>query len=164
MAMVAGLMFLSCSAEAFDGQKPGFIMGFGCGPGYVIEDVTRFSHLLGVVTDLKIGYAFSDRFLLFYNGRQFWTESSDRFYTVAYPSVGSIYFLRDASPALFLSGGVGISLGVVENGSTFGGLSGQCGIGYEFGRHAYVELNLVATHTFRGSVYNMALTLNILGY
>jgi len=80
------LFFLAANVHAFDGQRQGFILGFGLGPGftsYTEEFTLEFMGLkssverdrqnkLGVMSDFKIGYAPNNSLEIYYTNKVSW--------------------------------------------------------------------------------------------
>jgi len=75
-------VFTAASVSAFNGERKGFVLGFGIGPGY-----TNFSQEVGgiesdsegklsFVTDFRIGGGFNEQFLLYYENRVSWFKTT----------------------------------------------------------------------------------------
>jgi hypothetical protein len=72
------LLLLGRSAEAFDGERPGLVLGAGIGPatsfvnqeldGFSLGEFTRF----GAALDLRAGWGMNESILLFASARSTW--------------------------------------------------------------------------------------------
>lgn len=71
LLVLAASLLLCADAHAFDGQRKGFVLGFGAGPGHLDFGQEKES-TWGVQTDLKIGAGLNDQTLLHYTGKQIW--------------------------------------------------------------------------------------------
>lgn len=106
---------------AFDGQKKGFILGLGIGPGMdsFTQDIT--SDFIDVesaretkpalITDFKIGYAPNNQLLVYYVSKVAWfglTNAFDESVTITNGNggIGVSYFLNSKN---FIAGGLGLS-------------------------------------------------------
>ncbi|MGE3844936.1 MAG: hypothetical protein AB7I50_25510 [Vicinamibacterales bacterium] len=154
--------------EAPRGRK-GFIIGLGGGIGLHrhseplfgfggFDDISYSS--VGLATEFSIGYAPSDRVLVYYaNAVQFSTDSP--YDLVGLTGGGITYAIRPQAPSWYISGAIGAATGAeVDFGNwRFGdverGLAFSAGGGHEFARHwllggsaMVLELDGV-THTVR---------------
>jgi len=188
------LLFPSVS-QAFDGQRKGFILGGGVGVGG-----TKFkqeSNVLGpyggstiaesdwenktaFVTNFKIGYAFDERWQLYWSQRGSWFEmrnvySSDVTIMNGVGGAGVTYYFRPTSPSWFLNGTLGIStwaLPFESNSDTWVGFGIAFGGGYEFSRFWSVDLTLSSGEpTYDYGVFELKtkansinITINYLAY
>ncbi len=156
-------------AGAFDGQRKGFVLGFGTGAGSLVA-LEGSGTLTGLQTDLKIGAGVSDRVLVFYSGKQLWVSVGDALLTAALPSVAVAYYTRPSGPSPFLTGGAGVwLLGAVGSELTGIGVMGPgafVGAGYEFGRHAALEVDAgIGVMPWDDTSFgNLAVTFSVLGY
>jgi len=164
LALAAALFLagLPRPADAFDGDRRGFVLGFGAGPGLCAGQ-------WGLETDLKIGKGLTDRTVLHYSGKQIWVVTDGGFFTAGYPSIALTVFDHPRSPSGYFT--VGGGLGIL--GAAFGDFGGVAalgpsafiGFGYEFTPHGAVELHLGGSLPGEGVLLtNASLTLNVLGY
>ena len=165
------LILASRPCSAFDGQRRGFLLGFGAGIGSVAAGEVVKPDIIGLQTDLKLGWGISDQWQVLYSGKQIWWSSEDVFVTGAFPSVGAAYYLKPNAPSIFVTGGVGgWILGAAARdigvGVAFLGPGGFVGAGYEIGRHICLELDagVGALPSADAGFGHVALTLSILGY
>lgn len=163
----AVLCRFSVPAYAWDGDRKGFVLGFGAGPGYAENSGGWKNPRGGLQTNLRFGYAPSARWVIHYNGQQFWGR-----YAMLHPALGCSYYLRDRGPCAFVTAAVGGSYLFSESWieSDGGGRAGlpvfHLGAGYEPVPHLSGELDAVITMTPGSSTrgLNVALMVNILGY
>lgn len=124
-------------------------------------------------TDLKIGHAFSNQFMLYYsNDANFYTFDApfgDGTYlsSLGMTGIGGTYFLNPYAPSFYLHGTVGI--GVLSsfliddpgNSDSIAGLGLSLGGGYEFARHFMVDGEVILTsleNDLRGRALRVGLT------
>ena len=150
-------------AWAFDGQRTGFVLGFGTGPSYFDENPAGTEvGSWGLKLDTKIGFAPSDRIQLHYSGRNH-IGRSELFWQ---PSVLAFYYLEPTAPSLLFAVGTGFSYRTeIESNGDRHGYAILGGIGYEFVPYVYFEFDVAKTvDTTFASDWNLSLTLGILAY
>lgn len=139
-------------ANAFDGQRKGFIFGGSIGPAYTTVDYVstfrRRAETVGVQTAFIIGGGVSNQVTISYTGLQFWGNLG--FEEVGFallPSVEMRYFFSPDAPAAFGTLGFGPAVYDSNRGDwNFGtGAAPHIGFGYEFSRHYSAELEVVYT-------------------
>jgi len=167
--MLAGLflLILSANAQAFDGQRKGFILGGGLGLGmtsYTLEFGTLTSdrfNKISFMTDFKIGYAPTDQVEIYYSSKGSWWSESGTTFLHSYGTAALSYYLLPQSPTFYLTGGIGFSSLAApfeNNTTTETGFGFFGGAGYEFIRHFAIEANLMygqpgsSGDTFKGLV------------
>ena len=160
--MVVALLVSASSASAFDGERRGFILGFGIGGGLTsftqelsgfgagIDATSERENKGAFATDFRIGGGFSNQFLLYYVSRVSWfniTNVFDNSVTIAsgVGGLGVTWYTASAGPSWFVSGLLGFAnwSAVFENDS--GGQNGfgvSGGGGYEFSSHWSIEASL----------------------
>ena len=149
-AMVLCVTLLSLSqvdtADAFDGKRRGFVLGFGAGPAaWSVVEPTGRDLKLGPLTDLKIGHGISDRVLVYYTGLTMiagLADGAEDGRLVILPSVGVRYYRKGQSPSSFGEIGAGFAIAddPAANEINFvGGFVPHLGIGYEMGNHVSFE-------------------------
>lgn len=185
VGFVAVLAFVP-PASAWDGQRKGFILGLGLGPGFIsfsqtIDDSATRENRGVFATDFKIGYAFNHRVLLYFNRRDAYfrapDESDGRVMAVSNISaLAASYYFQPEAPSFFAAGGIGISAWrtpfASEHKNRYG--VGFCvGGGYEFSRNFSVDISLVGSNAINPVEEEMdvsyqtaalILTLNVMGY
>ncbi|MGB2768945.1 MAG: hypothetical protein WBC88_04390 [Candidatus Zixiibacteriota bacterium] len=132
------LFFLAVNAYAWDGQRKGFLLGFGIGPGFTSftqkvtypHDTNRvvvIRHIPGVsaesgrqnkaavVTDFKIGYAPDNTWAIYHTSKVYFygiTNMSGWDVTIA-SGLGALavsYWFKPQAPSPFVAGGLGYSI------------------------------------------------------
>ena len=163
--IVAGILLsliMVSSTYSFDGYRKGFVLGFGIGPGVCFDLPNRPGANWGIHSDLKLGVGLNDGILFHYTGKQFWhgiTEGTrGDVYTVIQPSLGISYYLEPQAPAFFWTTGCGLSAALfIETGLCY-----FIGAGYEYSSHLNLEFNVI--YNVEPGIFNLSLTLNVLGY
>jgi len=143
----------SQGGEESSANRKGFIIGFGAGaglhrpPSFVVRD--RFGRVvssgggedkLAIATDFSVGYASSDRLLLYYSNKIGFT-TDDRVDGVSVTGFGVTYMFRRSSPSAFVSGsgGLGAAATFITSRSAETGPGFTAGGGYEFARHLSIN-------------------------
>lgn len=151
---------LISDADAFDGNRKGFILGGGLGLG-----VTSFTQTvggfgprltlergrkLGLQTSFRIGYAPSEYGQIYWSNRVSWFGMENNFgnhVAIAHGigGIGVTYYFHPVTPSFFITGVIGFSTWFTLFESypdiLYGdGISG--GFGYEFVRHWSVEISV----------------------
>jgi len=154
LILIACLIILfTINIFAFDGEREGFILGFGAGYGYsTIEKVKRLNvekDYTGVYTDLRIGAALTEQIAIHYSGKQI-VGFSNGGWIIFYPGIGLTYYHKPQAPSimfmtgigLFGGGGSGLSKVARYDLNLVGsGINLYLGVGYEFAKHFMVEFN-----------------------
>ena len=146
------LMLAVPDAASAQVERKGFILNLGLGAARVSTS-SQFgpgTPEIGVGTDFKIGYAPSDRLLLYYsNDAAFQSRpNSDDILATGLSGFGAMYFLDPGENSFYVDGAIGIaarrsisSTGGFDAGITGSGL--QVGGGYEFDRHWLLDVDLI---------------------
>lgn len=167
LLVLTAVIVTATSVRAFNGQRKGFMLGFGIGPGY-----TNFSQeadgpesesegKAAIVTDFKIGGGFNEQFLLYYENRVSWFKMKvvDEFWydpftdelrytetdvTIAHGIglVGMSYYFKTEVPSFYVLGSIGVSTWSApfeSDSDTWVGFGISGGAGYEFAKHWSVE-------------------------
>ena len=153
-SILAGLV-VTTSLEAFDEQREGFIVSLGAGVssinteidvGNMGADETSF----GLATSFKIGYGFTNQFLLYYVSDVSWygydNDPNDDTYTSGHGGIGASYYIEENSP-YYVMGAIGI--GSFTNFSESEGETGSAfiiGGGYEVSPHFQIEATYLSTN------------------
>lgn len=170
------------SASAFNGQRKGFILGFGLGPG--LTPVGGDNKIVLANTSFKIGIGLSEQLLLYWSSRGAWYKTDYHYYESGQKSVtelfgvaglGMSYYLLETAPAMYVTGSLGYS--AVSNpfesyaNDADVGLGLSMGVGYEFSPHYSVEATLAngsISHGGQGSTkiprWSLQVTFNALAY
>jgi hypothetical protein len=175
---------------AWDGQRQGFILGVGVGPGYTTykqrleyggeSQTSDNENSLSLTTPFRIGYAPSDQLMIILHANASWfgmDNANGEHVTILseLDAISIAYFINSSPPyKTYLTGGIGFSSWSApfedsESSSGFGLLGG---IGYEFNPHwdalfslcwsnpSYDELGIELT-TYPVTI---SLTVNWTGY
>lgn len=131
--------------------RKGFIIGAGAGAGLQrspgFPSVDRFGRFTegggsnaSVVTNFMVGYAPTDRTLLFYSSRAVFTSNA-ALDILAVGGLGMTYMLRPTTPTAYVTGSIGRGLGfnITRSSADEVGLGWSGGAGWEFRRHLSLE-------------------------
>jgi len=155
-------ILFSTSALAFDGNRGGFLLGFGGGlhntsvgiyfQNNNIESYTRS----GLATSVKIGGGITNNFALYFvrNAVSYSApyyqglKVKDATYVLGITGIGGAYYLSPSAPSVYFHGGIGVgdlsapleSDTINDTGSAF-----MFGAGYEFKAHLMLEGTLLST-------------------
>jgi Bacterial SH3 domain len=157
------------------GGRKGFVIGLGGGVGLhhsttpttVFRGVTfggETTNSFGLATNFLIGYAPTDRLLVYYqNAVQF--SSSSTYDLVGLTGGGATYALKAGARSWYISGAIGGGIGAevdFDSGSVDSverGLAFDIGGGYEFARHwflggtvMFVKLDGTTQTVYRGTI------------
>jgi len=179
LGIAVSLLLLPPEAQAFNGERGGFILGLGAGfgsakwtisaeEGSVSAEVSNTES--GIATSFKIGGGISDQMLLYYSNRVVFFSVEDHSFYQGMSAVAGSYYLEPTGPSVYFTGELGI--GVVADrdaGESESGLGLGLGVGYDFGNHIVVEGSYMhSTVASEGeadwSISNMTLTVNWLGF
>jgi len=151
----------TASALAWDGQRQGFILGAGAGPGFYSytskeespEIITRnYDRLIsaGFQFNFKIGFAPTDRLLFHLTTKAsvFGEEHTGK--TTGITGLGADYYLKPNPPSLYITGVAGLSWWgetllaqqIIYESTGFHGFGISGGFGYEFSQHLSAEFSL----------------------
>ena len=123
---IVGVMLLTAAnASAFDGQRKGFILGFGLGPGMDMHKQNASVSVLGIslldqdfvdeskfafATDFRLGYAPNNQLIIYYDNKVSWFKADWGEEMAVNISTGSVNIMG-YSDVMVLSGltGFGVS-------------------------------------------------------
>ena len=180
------------SLFGFDGNRKGFLLGFGAGLSQVSfyqeaeagEQSMKSDTMdeIGFVTDFKIGYGLNNRFELYYSNKVAWftMESSidDVIIADGISVIGGSYFLSSElndntwHPSAFISAGLGFSswsAPLEDDSDAMKGVGFFLGAGYEATKHLRISLEYFGNNpsiTSNGltiTTYSNAIMLTING-
>jgi len=152
-SILASVLVVS-SLEAVDEQKEGFIIGLGIGMSSINTEVSFGGYdwderSFALATSFKIGYGFTNQFLLYYTNDISWygydNDPYDDTYISGMSGIGVSYYLEENSP-YYVMGAIGIGSysnfteGDSETGSAF-----SVGVGYEVSPHFQIEATYLST-------------------
>ena len=157
VALALGILILIAgTARAFDGNRSGFLLGFGLGSGYThvtqtvtssyVGDTSASEDKFGVASEFKIGAGIGEQFQLYYVNRLNWfsadSAGGSTTFTAGVGLVGVSYYLEKEAPSIYLMGLIGVSTWDTpfeDNGSSSVGFGIGAGAGWEFARHFSFE-------------------------
>lgn len=152
-AVAAGLLLLSTSASALDGERRGFLVGVGIGTqstDATMDMDNGFERFEGDVSEsgtalsFRIGGGLSDRSTLYVTRRHNFGEDD-----VSYglTGIGASYYFTTSGPSFYVHGGLGageISFGGPDEGIGDGrGRAAMFGAGMETARGLHVEMTFM---------------------
>jgi hypothetical protein len=165
LSILAMLVTFAGQTSAWDGQRKGFVLGFGVGGSQVnydmimteegwywgYDEVEESVKKTTVFTDFTIGYAPSNQVMFFYSNRVSWIGSQEfdlefirgeDSITSGISSLGARYYLSPNAPAFFFSGGLGPSVWnwMVERKT---GTGVYFDVGAELSPHVDLKLSVV---------------------
>lgn len=150
--LIFTLLSFSLSTHALDGKKSGFWGELGIGLGQLEYSNVSFDETeSGIVTNLRIGYGFTNRFQLFYLRNATWTAENDYIIADGISGLGANIWLNSS---IYLMAGTGIGdLTPIytgddeyeDNADQETGNAYLGGIGYEFAKHNNLQVSLLKT-------------------
>ena len=160
------LVAVAGSANAFDGNRKGFWLGFGAGFGSIsISDQGPDNSLSGFQTSLDIGAGITDQLLILYSGHTSFYSADGLNLVWGTPTVILRYYFTPTVNSFYIFGGPAVAAGIgwdqYDAGAGFGGLGGTVGTGYQFGRHYQVQLGVLLTHSEQTSYNAFHATMNV---
>ncbi len=193
MVLSVALVLILCVttvAQAFDGERQGFILGAGVGAGLTsytqtvsygsLSETSNRENAFGIMSDFKIGYAPSNVMEIYWMSKVSWFGMENALggdVTIAngIGGLGVTYFFQPTAPSAFVSGGIGFSSWTApfeEGADAWYGVGASAGAGYEFAPHWYVEGNVCWGNPsteeygvdFSTNSLSAKLTLNVIGY
>lgn len=143
--LCVAMAFMASNASAWDGERKGFQLGIGLGPGYYKEP--GFNKV-GVGTDFKIGYAPSNKLSIYWMSKAtFFSLGSGILAAFSVGGPGVSYSPKSEGASPYIEIGAGFSTIKVISGSlgTFGvnGAGVAAGAGYNFANRFSIGGNLV---------------------
>ena len=152
---LAGALLVAAapSAGAFDGDRKGFVLGGGIGGGAASLEQEITGTLSGsgaketkgtFVTDFRIGGAFNENWMLYYDNQVWWGsaefKSGTQTFALGIGLVGLSYYFTAGAPSWYLVGSVGVStFGPSDDYGAQSGFGISGGAGYEFAPHWSAE-------------------------
>lgn len=189
VALIGAFILLSIEASAFDGERRGFILGLGIGPGltsykqtvsYAGSSESASESKFGFQTDFKIGYAPSNNLAIYYSSKVSWFGMENIMgdnITIANGLAAAAfgYYFEEEGPTPFITGGAGLASWnpvFTSNAEVWRGFGMYFGGGYEFANHFEICGNLIwGNPTTSEGNYKLStnsvifqLTLNFMAY
>ena len=165
LMLLVVFMCIMSSLLAFDGNRKGFLLGFGAGLAQTsfsqemefndINAKTETMDEIGLATEFKIGYGLTNRFEVYYSNQVAWfsmENSLNEDITIAdgISVIGGSYFLSSKlndntwHPSPFISAGIGLSswdAPLEDEDEAWEGKGFFIGLGYEPAKHFRLSLN-----------------------
>lgn len=165
------ILLIASNIMAFNGERRGFLLGFGMGPG--LMPLNGGNKIVLFNSDFRIGHGFSDKFQLYLSAKTAWAkdEYCNQMKIFGIGGIGMSYYCSKSNLLVYITSSVGLTLMNTTIGPEFRpGLS--FGIGYEFSKHWSLEGTFICqsttSHTFyERDIYPVLcykLTLNTLAY
>ncbi len=166
-------------AQAFDGERKGFMLNLGGGMGkgeITLSNATASISAdgTGFISDFKIGGGANEQMMIYYTNRALWYSVSSE---PGVPSLvngmsalGVSYFLEPTAPSAFFSGALGF--GVLTDSEATDSDTGPgftIGVGFEFSTNWIVEATYMSAKVFEENdldvtVSNVAVTISWFAY
>jgi hypothetical protein len=157
------LLFLTGNAHAFDGQRKGFILGFGLGSGFVsIELREDREYEVAVTTDGRIGYAISNSWQIYWTFKDAQLRMHKTTRWLEFQGIGCSYYFKPEAASRFVAVGIGSSH--YGGGGRYSHLGAFAGGGLEFSRHLSLETYLSWHKTRYRRFVSFRVSINVLGY
>lgn len=166
ITFVLMVLFISSQTFAMDGNRQGFVLGFGIG-GHTI-DVNNNVDYSGLATSFKIGGGFNQNFLLYYVRDASWySVNSGTTFVSGITGVGGSFYLSANAPSVYILGGIGIgdlAAPFETNVSSSTGDAVLFGLGFEFSPHVSIEGKILNTDIDGLETSSLLVTFNYLLY
>ncbi|RAP30746.1 hypothetical protein DID78_02235 [Candidatus Marinamargulisbacteria bacterium SCGC AG-343-D04] len=190
-----GVFSVNIQGKVFDKNRKGFIVGLGVG-GHSTKLITRFDRvttsfidgkfsmvtdgtksntesIFGVFSSVKIGYGFTNQFLVYYLRDAAWYSINNTKQASGIMGIGTSYYFKPDSQTFFVSLGLGLGDQTYVDTSTeprFG--SAICvGLGFEFKPRLSLETKFLKNLTkdkdlwnYENEVDSFSMSLNYLWY
>jgi len=140
---------MSPPADAFNGKRTGFMLGFGVG-GHVFEgDFERGDHR-GLATVFRLGFGLSEQLQLFIVEEVSWFKRSGDSYFFTLDGAGARFYFSPTARSFYLNATIGLASisdyagyydGYFINAGKGPGLS--LGAGFEIRKHFNIETSLI---------------------
>jgi hypothetical protein len=147
LALTLALMLVPLSTYAFDGQRKGFVMGFGCGYSpwakWSRDNPSLSETGQGLDMRIPLGYAWSNQNMLVYEGAPTFFKSNDDEHSCATQGVWGIrwyHYFAVPGRTWFLTLGVGRAVFIKDEEMLQNGVGVVLGGGYEFTKHLQAGL------------------------
>ncbi len=125
-------------AQAFDGDRKGFMLNLGIGAGkaevFVTGgDISSSMDEIGFGGDLKIGGGVNSQTVIYYTSRTLFYSVNDYSAVNGMSALGVSYFLEPQAPSVFFSGGLGLGALIdIDGQDSESGIGYTLGVGFEF--------------------------------
>jgi outer membrane protein W len=144
------VLLLGTTANAFDDNKEGFILGLGIGASSIKTTYTGGdSRDAGFATSLKLGYGFNSQTIMYLGaiGDVYKYEGEDKSVNTALSGIGLDYYIDKNSP-FYVTGMVGFaSVDSLKKSKDQTGYGFLVGIGYEISEHITLQADYMKINT-----------------
>jgi hypothetical protein len=149
------LLTVAGTANAFDGKRTGFCLGFGAGLATIKSDevgVPVHQTRTGFQTTLDVGAGITDQLLILFSGHFTVNSTTDPPYDKLIwgePTLIVRYYFKPTAPSFYISGGPAVALGtgllISEEMFGAGALGVTAGAGYQYSRKLQLQIGAVRT-------------------
>ncbi len=155
VAILSFVLLASAATQAFDGNRKGFVAGFGGGIAPVIHWVNEGSDAdfdeTGFGFNLLLGYAWDDRNVIAYEGIG-WAYpvagSSSEYVFQALDGIRWYHYYGKRARRVFTSVGIGWVVGGTDMSEiSISGIGYTVGVGYEFLKQLQIGVYYTGAHT-----------------
>lgn len=155
--VLVGLLLLTSSAMAFDGQRKGFVLGGGLGfapsikttgPGFFGDRVTTEES--GVALNLLLGYAWDEQNMLVYEANAAGYSINQVTITQGLEGIVWYHYWGPMGKTIFTALGLGLYNYTVEDSNATRKTGIIIGVGYELARHWQAGLYISSGKTKAG--------------
>ena len=168
--LIIVVMFAAVQAQAFNGDRKGFLLNLGVGYGQIGGDWEETES--GITSDFKIGAGINSQVALYYTNRVIFKsdELTSDLYYAGMSGVGVSYFLNPKAPSFFFSGAVGLATfaSTASGAIADTGMGFSFGAGFEFSQNWIIEGNYMTATIGEGvldyGIHTMTLTLSWFAY
>jgi opacity protein-like surface antigen len=174
LSLIVLVAMFASQAQAFDGDRKGFVLNLGAGAGQGKLKLSNSSDSIsddgiGFSTDFKIGAGLSSNSVLYYSNRVIWWSSEGVSVTTGMSAVAFSYFFSPEAPSFFLSGSIGIGVASIEDLDSESGAGFGIGAGFEFAKNWTVEASYLSAKVWEEfgvslTASNLALTVSWFAY
>jgi hypothetical protein len=171
-------------ANAWDGERKGFLLGIGFGAGFDSYSKIQFDPISAVKDDNshlafaaspRIGYAINNQLAIYYSRHPFvfsvkTAENKDLALTSCIEAISMQYYFSDKAPSIYVGGGAGVGYFFDSKKSNYSvhalkGIGMFGAVGFEMRKHLSTEFSLHYKSPQNGSSdIGVALLINVLGY
>jgi hypothetical protein len=144
------ILIFTQSANAFDNNRKGFLLGLGVGNNYTfIEDErgVNADDLSGFTASFKIGGGINNHFSMYLTRNVSVFNNANNSYQIALNGLGLSYFLSPSASSGYFMGAIGNAQrqSFDDTFSDYSGSGFMIGGGYEFIKHLQLEGAILST-------------------
>ena len=143
-------LLLGSTANAFDDNKEGFILGLGIGASSIKTTYTRGdSRDIGFATSIKLGYGFNKQTIMYLGaiGDAYKYDGKGKSIDTAISGIGFDYYFDENAP-YYVTAMVGVgTINELKNSDEEKGYGFLVGLGYELSQHLSLETSYMKINT-----------------